>query len=50
MREAAIARGGQLEAGSIVTLTLACDLRILFGDRAAAFLRRVVTLVEEPRS
>jgi len=41
VREAAVARGGQLSAGRLMTLTLVCDHRILYGDQAARFLRAI---------
>lgn len=35
-------------AGDVMTLTLACDHRILFGERAARLLGRIAELVREP--
>jgi pyruvate dehydrogenase E2 component (dihydrolipoamide acetyltransferase) len=46
VRNAAVVREGNLVAGRIVTLTLACDTRILPGARAAAFLARLVAAFE----
>ncbi len=40
-REVAVVDGGAVVAGRTVTLTLACDHRILYGDEAAGFLRAV---------
>jgi len=37
-----------IEARAQITLTLACDHRILYGADAAAFLRRVGDLLAEP--
>jgi pyruvate dehydrogenase E2 component (dihydrolipoamide acetyltransferase) len=45
-REAPVIRGGEVVAGQIITLTLACDHRILYGERAADFLSRIVDLIE----
>src|SRR5207237_1057398 len=41
VREAPVVRDGALSAGQLLTLTLSCDARILYGDYAAAFLARV---------
>ncbi|MGI8714700.1 MAG: 2-oxo acid dehydrogenase subunit E2 [Solirubrobacteraceae bacterium] len=48
VRDAPLLRDGSVVAGSVLTLTLACDHRILFGAQAAAFLARVVAQVESP--
>ncbi len=40
-RDAAMTRGGSLVPGRAMTITLACDHRILYGARAAAFLRSI---------
>lgn len=48
LRDVPIVRDGAIVAGKVLTLTLACDHRILFGARAAAFLQHVVSLVENP--
>jgi len=48
VRPAPVARGGAVVAGNLISLTLACDHRILFGTRAAAFLQRIAKRVEEP--
>jgi pyruvate dehydrogenase E2 component (dihydrolipoamide acetyltransferase) len=47
-RTAPIARDGAVVVGALMSLTLACDHRILFGTRAAALLERIAELVEEP--
>jgi pyruvate dehydrogenase E2 component (dihydrolipoamide acetyltransferase) len=41
-RPAAVVRAGRVEAGHLLTLTLVCDHRILFGHTAAAFLADLV--------
>jgi pyruvate dehydrogenase E2 component (dihydrolipoamide acetyltransferase) len=48
VRAAAVVRDGAVVPGRVLTLTLACDHRILFGTRAAAVLERIVELVEDP--
>jgi pyruvate dehydrogenase E2 component (dihydrolipoamide acetyltransferase) len=45
---APVVRDGTLVAGEVMSLTLACDHRILFGSRAAALLGRIAELVEDP--
>ena len=47
---AAVVRDGAVVAGDVISLTLACDHRILFGARAAALLGRIADLVEVPQS
>jgi pyruvate dehydrogenase E2 component (dihydrolipoamide acetyltransferase) len=47
-REPVLADGDALVAGDVMTLTLACDHRILFGERAAQLLGRIAELVREP--
>ncbi len=39
-------RDGAVVPGHQLTLTLACDHRIVFGAQAAGFLRRVTELVQ----
>jgi pyruvate dehydrogenase E2 component (dihydrolipoamide acetyltransferase) len=46
IRAVALVRDGQVVAGHVISLTLACDHRILFGARAAGFLRRIAELLE----
>lgn len=46
VREAAVVRGGEVVAGRLMTLTLACDHRILYGPPAARFLARIKDLLE----
>ena len=50
VREAALARDGAIVPGHVMTLTLACDHRILYGARATRFLGRVRELLEHPES
>ncbi len=47
-REPVVADGDAVVAGDVMTLTLACDHRILFGERAARLLGRIAELVREP--
>jgi pyruvate dehydrogenase E2 component (dihydrolipoamide acetyltransferase) len=44
----AVVRGGEVVVGHTMTLTLACDHRILYGADAAQFLARVRELLERP--
>jgi pyruvate dehydrogenase E2 component (dihydrolipoamide acetyltransferase) len=44
----AVVRGGELVARNTMTLTLACDHRILYGAEAAQFLARIRELLEAP--
>jgi pyruvate dehydrogenase E2 component (dihydrolipoamide acetyltransferase) len=46
----AVVRDGQLAARHTMSLTLACDHRILYGADAAGFLARVRELLEAPAS
>jgi len=45
---APLVRDGSVMAAEVISLTLACDHRILYGARAAALLERIAELVEEP--
>jgi pyruvate dehydrogenase E2 component (dihydrolipoamide acetyltransferase) len=47
IREIPVIREGALVAGHSMTLTLACDHRILYGAQAARFLTAVKTRLEE---
>lgn len=47
-RTAPVVRDGAVVAGELMTITLTCDHRILFGARAAAFMERIAQLLEEP--
>ncbi len=47
-RRAVVSDGGELAAGERMTITLACDHRILYGADAAQFLARVRELLETP--
>jgi len=44
----AVVHGGELVARHTITLTLACDHRILYGAEAAQFLARIRALLETP--
>ncbi len=44
----AVVRDGELEARHMMTITLACDHRILYGAGAALFLARISELLEAP--
>jgi pyruvate dehydrogenase E2 component (dihydrolipoyllysine-residue acetyltransferase) len=44
----AVVRDGELAARNTMTLTLACDHRILYGAEAAQFLARIRELLEAP--
>jgi pyruvate dehydrogenase E2 component (dihydrolipoamide acetyltransferase) len=46
-REPVLADRDTVVAGDVMTLTLACDHRILFGERAARLLGRIAELVQE---
>jgi pyruvate dehydrogenase E2 component (dihydrolipoamide acetyltransferase) len=48
LEQRAVVREGELTAGHTMTLTLACDHRILYGADAALFLKRVRALLETP--
>ena len=47
-RPAPVVRDGAVVAGELMTITLTCDHRILFGTRAAALMERIAELLEEP--
>lgn len=48
VRDVPVVRDGQVLAGQVITLTLVCDHRILFGVHAAELLNRFVAHVQEP--
>jgi pyruvate dehydrogenase E2 component (dihydrolipoamide acetyltransferase) len=48
LEQRAVVRDGAVVARSLLTLTLACDHRILYGAEAALFLARVRELLEAP--
>ena len=48
VREAALVKDGAVTPGHAMTLVLCCDQRLVQDDAAAAFLRRVRELLEEP--
>jgi pyruvate dehydrogenase E2 component (dihydrolipoamide acetyltransferase) len=47
-RSVPMVRGGVIVPGSVMTLTLVCDHRIMFGAEAARFLRRIADLIQGP--
>jgi pyruvate dehydrogenase E2 component (dihydrolipoamide acetyltransferase) len=49
VRSAAVVRDDAVVAGQVLTLSLTCDHRILYGARAAGFLEAIVSRVERPR-
>jgi pyruvate dehydrogenase E2 component (dihydrolipoamide acetyltransferase) len=49
IRDAPVVRDGVVVVGSVMTVSLTCDHRILYGARAGDFLRRIVTHVEAPQ-
>ncbi len=46
IRPGAVVRHGALAPGHVMSVTLGCDHRILFGNRADAFLQRIVESIE----
>jgi pyruvate dehydrogenase E2 component (dihydrolipoamide acetyltransferase) len=48
MEPRAVVRDGEIVAHNILTLTLVCDHRILYGAEAAEFLARIKALLEQP--
>jgi pyruvate dehydrogenase E2 component (dihydrolipoamide acetyltransferase) len=48
--ERAVVREGQIETAQLMSVTLACDHRILYGADGAEFLARIRALLEEPLS
>ena len=48
VRETPVVRDGALVAARPMTLTLACDHRILYGERATGFLAAIKARLEEP--
>ncbi len=49
IRGVPVVRDGTVVPGSIMTVSLTCDHRILYGERAGAFLQKIVTHVEDPQ-
>jgi pyruvate dehydrogenase E2 component (dihydrolipoyllysine-residue acetyltransferase) len=47
VREVAVVRQGAAQPARAMTLTLACDHRILYGTLASRFLGRIKTLIQE---
>ena len=47
VRRIGAVRGGIIVPGSAMTITLACDHRILYGAQASRFLGRIKTLLQE---
>ncbi len=50
IKERPAVRGGQLVPAHLMSVTLACDHRILYGADGAEFLARIRSLLEEPLS
>ncbi|HWW68121.1 MAG TPA: dihydrolipoamide acetyltransferase family protein [Solirubrobacterales bacterium] len=50
IRERPAVRSGELVAAHLMSVTLACDHRILYGAEGAQFLARIRALLEEPVS
>ena len=50
MEPRAVVRDGEIVARNIMTLTLVCDHRILYGADAAVFLGRIRERLENPLS
>jgi pyruvate dehydrogenase E2 component (dihydrolipoamide acetyltransferase) len=48
MRPLPVARDGEVSVRNVMSVTLACDHRILYGAEAAQFLGRIRELLEEP--
>jgi pyruvate dehydrogenase E2 component (dihydrolipoamide acetyltransferase) len=48
IREVPVVREGAVVPGLTMSLTLACDHRVLYGPRAAEFLARITALLEAP--
>jgi pyruvate dehydrogenase E2 component (dihydrolipoamide acetyltransferase) len=48
MEPRAVVRDGEIVARNIMTITLVCDHRILYGADAAQFLARIKALLEQP--
>jgi pyruvate dehydrogenase E2 component (dihydrolipoamide acetyltransferase) len=47
-QRAIVDESGEIAARPMLTLTLVCDHRILYGAEAAVFLARVRELLEDP--
>lgn len=47
VRAAPVVRDGAIEVGYLMTVTLACDHRILYGAWAARFLREIITALSD---
>ncbi len=48
IEERPVVRGGQVEVAQMMSVTLSCDHRILYGAEGAAFLARVRGILEQP--
>jgi pyruvate dehydrogenase E2 component (dihydrolipoamide acetyltransferase) len=46
VRQAAVIRGSEVAVGRLMTITLACDHRILYGPQAGRLLARIKELLE----
>jgi pyruvate dehydrogenase E2 component (dihydrolipoamide acetyltransferase) len=49
IRNVPVVRDGAVAPGSVLTVSLTCDHRILYGARAGAFLSKIVTHLEDPQ-
>jgi pyruvate dehydrogenase E2 component (dihydrolipoamide acetyltransferase) len=50
IEDRAVVRGGQIAAAKMMSVTLSCDHRILYGAEGAEFLARVRNILEQPLS
>ena len=48
--ETPVVRDGEIATAQLMSVTLACDHRILYGADGAEFLARIKSLLEEPVS
>jgi pyruvate dehydrogenase E2 component (dihydrolipoamide acetyltransferase) len=48
VREAPVVEGGEVVPGNLMSLSLACDHRILYGAEGAVLLARIAALLTEP--
>jgi pyruvate dehydrogenase E2 component (dihydrolipoamide acetyltransferase) len=48
LAERPVIRHGEYACAQMMTVTLACDHRVLYGADGAAFLARIRTLLESP--
>jgi pyruvate dehydrogenase E2 component (dihydrolipoamide acetyltransferase) len=50
IKERPVVRDGEIGTAHLMSVTLACDHRILYGADGAQFLARIRDLLEEPAS